>query len=93
MVHKVHITVFKQVFHLKVLVKELISKPGQGINLGTSKILMVMVVDDVKDGGADKEADPLDESEGKDCGQDFKSYVVNVIIDDVVEQTFFPYWH
>ena len=58
-------------------------------SLPATKILMVVVLDDAKDGGADKEADPLDESEGKDCGQDFKSYVVNEIIDDVVEQTFF----
>ena len=58
-------------------------------SLPASKILVVVVLDDAKDGGADKEADPLDESEGKDSGQDFKSYVVvNDIINDVVEQTF-----
>ena len=49
---------------------------------------MMMVVDDAKDGGAEKDSDLLDDSEGKDCGQDFKSYVVNEIIDYVVEQTF-----
>ena len=32
-----------------------------------------MVVDDAKDGEADKESDPLDDLEGKDCGQDFES--------------------
>ena len=39
-------------------------------------------------GGAEKEIDPLDDSEGKESGQDSKSYVVKGIIDDVVEQTF-----
>ena len=34
---------------------------------------MMMVVDDAKDGGADKEADPLDESEGKDYIQKINS--------------------
>ena len=51
--------------------------------------MMMMVVDDAKDGGAEKNSDLLDDSEGKDCGQDFKSCVVNEIIDDVVEQMFF----
>ena len=51
--------------------------------------MLMMVVDDAKDGGAEKEIDPLDDSEGKESGQDFKSYVVNEIIDDVVEETFF----
>ena len=50
--------------------------------------MMMMVVDDVTDRGAEKENDPLDVSEGKDCDQDFESYVVNEIIDYVVEQTF-----
>lgn len=50
--------------------------------------MVVVVDDDAKDGGADKEADHLDDKEGKDCGQNFKSYVVNDIINDVVEQTF-----
>ena len=35
-----------------------------------------------------KEIDSLDDSEGKESGQDFKSYVVKGIIDNVVEQTF-----
>ena len=30
-------------------------------SLPASKILMVVVVDDAKDGGADKEADPIDD--------------------------------
>ena len=50
--------------------------------------MMMMVVDDAKDGGAEKEIDPLDDSEDKESGQDFKSYVVKGIIDNVVEQTF-----
>ena len=50
--------------------------------------MMMMVVDDAKDGGAEKGIDPLDDSEGKESGRDFKSYVVKGIIDDVVGQTF-----
>ena len=50
--------------------------------------MLMMVVDDAKDGGAEKEIDPLDDSEGKESGQDFKSYAVKGIIDDVVGQTF-----
>ena len=50
--------------------------------------MLMMVVDDAKDGGAEKEIDPLDDSEGKESGQDFKSYAVKGIIDDVVVQTF-----
>ena len=42
-------------------------------SLPASKISMVMVVDDAKDGGADKEADALDESEGKDYIQKINS--------------------
>ena len=57
-------------------------------SLPASKILMLVVVDDAKDGGAEKEIDPLDDSEGKESGQDSKSYVVKGIIDDVVGQTF-----
>ena len=57
-------------------------------SLPASKILMLVVVDDAKDGGAEKEIDPLDDSEGKESGQDFKSYVVNDILNDVVEKTF-----
>ena len=50
--------------------------------------MMMTVVDDAKDVGAEKEIDPLDDSEGKESGQDFKSYVVKGIIGDVVGQTF-----
>ena len=50
--------------------------------------MLMMVVDDAKDGGAEKEIDPLDDSEGKESGQDFMSYVVKGIIDGVVEETF-----
>ena len=51
------------------------------------KYIKMMVVGDAKDGGAE-EIDPLDDSEGKESGRDFKSYVVKGIIDNVVEQTF-----
>ena len=51
-------------------------------------MFMMMVVDDAKDIGAEKETDPLDDMEGKDCGQGFKNYIVKGTIDDVVEQTF-----
>ena len=50
--------------------------------------LMMMVVDDSKDIGAERETNPLDDMEGKDCGQGFKNYIVKGTIDDVVEQTF-----
>ena len=50
--------------------------------------MMMMVVDEAKDEGAEKETDPLDDSEVKENCQDFKSVVVKGIIDDVVEQTF-----
>ena len=49
--------------------------------------MMMMVVEDAKDAGAEKGIDPLDDSEGIESGQDFKSYVVKGIIDDVVEKT------
>ena len=58
------------------------------LSFGGGMFMMMMVVDDAKDGGAEKETDPLDDSEVKESCQDFKSYVVKGIIDDVVEQSF-----
>jgi len=58
------------------------------LSFGGGMFMMMMVVDDAKDEGAEKETDPLDDSEVKESCQDFKSYVVKGIIDDVVEQSF-----
>ena len=58
------------------------------LSFGGGMFMMMMVVDDAKDGGAEKETDPLDDSEVKESCQDFKSYVVKGILDDVMEQTF-----
>merc|ERR1719430_2999196 len=57
------------------------------LSFGGGMFMMMMVVDDAKDGGAEKETDPLDDSEVKESCQDYKSYVVKGIIDDLVEQT------
>ena len=57
------------------------------VSFGGGMFMMMMVVDDVKDGGAEKETDPLDDSEVKESCQDYMSYVVKGIIDDVVEQS------
>jgi len=58
------------------------------LSFGGGMFMMMMVVDEAKDEGAEKETDPLDDSEVKESCQDFKSYVVKGIIDDVVEQSF-----
>ena len=57
------------------------------LSFGGGMFMMMMVVDDAKDEGAEKETDPLDDSEVKESCQDYKSYVVKGIIDDLVEQT------
>ena len=57
------------------------------LSFGGGMFMMMMVVDDAKDEGAEKETDPLDDSGVKESCQDFKSYVVKGIIDDLVEQT------
>ena len=63
------------------------SGPNKFLSFGGGMFMMMMVVDDAEDGGAEKETDPLDDSEVEESGQDFKSYVVKGIIDDLVEQT------
>merc|ERR1711962_1511634 len=62
------------------------SGPNKFLSFGGGMFMMMMVVDDAEDGGAEKETDPLDDSEVKESCQDSKS-VVKGIIDDVVEQT------
>ena len=62
--------------------------PNKFLSFGGGMFMMMMVVDEAKDEGAEKETDPLDDSEVKESCQDFKSYVVKGIIDDVVEQSF-----
>ena len=80
-----------EVFAIEQEMKQHKDKNHSGANkflsFGGGMFMMMMVVDDAKDEGAEKETDPLDDSEVKESCQDYKSYVVKGIIDDLVEQT------